>query len=305
MRAAFGWTALLIAPIALLAACSGGSAAPTAPPTPGAAPTNIEAAPLPATCSPARPHAAGDFVLEVAGAGSIAPVLLHVPASYEGSVRSAVVLDFHGGVARPESPQQHFVYTALFATADAHGFILVTPPNEGVVAAGAVLDAVEALLCVDPDRVFATGLSRGARLSSSLGCGLGGRIAAIAPVAGVQFPGATCVDAGPAPVIAFHGTADTILPFEGARGAVADWAEHNGCGLPEPEQVSEHVILVRHAGCDRGAAVHLYIVEGGGHTWPGAASRGGPPGSTTTEISANELMWAFFEAHPRQRGAGQ
>lgn len=43
----------------------------------------------------------------------------------------------------------------------------------------------------------------------------------------------------------------------------------------------------------------LYTVEGGGHTWPGGKSL--PEwmvGRTTRDISATQVMWAFFLQHP-------
>jgi len=47
-----------------------------------------------------------------------------------------------------------------------------------------------------------------------------------------------------------------------------------------------------------GAEVVLVVVDGGGHTWPGQL----PPvtfvGKSTKNISANDLMWAFFKKHP-------
>jgi polyhydroxybutyrate depolymerase len=39
--------------------------------------------------------------------------------------------------------------------------------------------------------------------------------------------------------------------------------------------------------------VILYVVEEGGHTWPGAIDVPGL-GSTTHEISATDLIWEFF-----------
>ncbi|HRZ82059.1 MAG TPA: hypothetical protein P5069_06320, partial [Candidatus Hydrogenedentes bacterium] len=51
---------------------------------------------------------------------------------------------------------------------------------------------------------------------------------------------------------------------------------------------------VAYTGC--AAEVELYIVEGGGHTWPG----GGPDyprwivGRTARDFSASETIWAFF-----------
>ena len=51
-----------------------------------------------------------------------------------------------------------------------------------------VIDHVSAQLCVDSARVYATGFSGGARMSSLLACKLNTRIAAIAPVAGLRWP---------------------------------------------------------------------------------------------------------------------
>jgi polyhydroxybutyrate depolymerase len=49
--------------------------------------------------------------------------------------------------------------------------------------------------------------------------------------------------------------------------------------------------------CAGGADVTLCTVQGGGHTWPG-----GLPvptlGMTTTDLSATDAMWTFFQAHP-------
>ena len=49
--------------------------------------------------------------------------------------------------------------------------------------------------------------------------------------------------------------------------------------------------------CRDEVAVLLYIVEGGGHTWPGAADVA-RLGNVTQEIDATDLIWEFFEAHP-------
>ena len=66
------------------------------------------------------------------------------------------------------------------------------------------------------------------------------------------------------------------------------------------EQVTQNVRLVRYQDCDEGATVELYAIDGGGHQWPGARFELPVPnfGTATHEISANDLMWDFFEAHP-------
>ena len=44
--------------------------------------------------------------------------------------------------------------------------------------------------------------------------------------------------------------------------------------------------------------VILYTVEGGGHTWPGRDPRLPLLGKSTRDISANDLIWDFFQKHP-------
>ena len=55
--------------------------------------------------------------------------------------------------------------------------------------------------------------------------------------------------------------------------------------------------------CPRGADVDFYRIEGGGHTWPGSEFSKqieAAVGPTTFSISADEVMWKFFRAHPLQ-----
>lgn len=44
----------------------------------------------------------------------------------------------------------------------------------------------------------------------------------------------------------------------------------------------------------------LVVIEGGGHAWPGREF--GPElkvlGKSSRDVSANDLLWAFFEKHP-------
>ncbi|HLF76749.1 MAG TPA: PHB depolymerase family esterase, partial [Dehalococcoidia bacterium] len=171
---------------------------------------------------------------------------------------------------------------------------------------------VSSRLCIDPARVYATGISNGGGMSSLLACELNDVIAAVAPVAGSPFPGPLCQGKLPVPIIAFHGTDDTLVPFEGgpsgrlglpSRGVRENqrqWADHNGCDLTlRSERVAPDVVLESYGGCSNGADVQLYVVEGGGHSWPGSYI-GSRNGATTRSIDATALIWQFFAAHPRQ-----
>ena len=249
---------------------------------------------------------------------------LYVPSSYEASAPVPLVLNFHGfgGTA-----QQQELYTGFVDIAEREGFILVTPDGtnrpqrwyiygkweRGYVDDFAfvedLIDEVSASACVDPSRIYATGMSNGAGLSSLLAC-KSDRIAAIAPVAGSPYSELLCRTTGPTPIVAFHGTEDTLVPFNGGNGGrlglpvtpvrenMRGWAEHNGCDMTlHSERIAADVVVERYTNCDEGADVVLYVIEGGGHTWPGSDREIRWLGKTTQSIDASELIWSFFASH--------
>ncbi len=292
--------------------CIGPAASPPAPSEPPAM-----------GCTPARPHEPGDFEETLVSGGRTRKYILHVPPSYTGAEPLPLVLNLHG---YGSNAREQAFYSGLPTKADKAGFIVVTPlgtgdePHWNFLGIGAsapddvafidyLLDTMMSDLCIDQARVYSAGISNGAAMSVTLACRLSDRIAAIAPIAGLFFVDGCAADR-PVPVITFHGTHDEYVPFEGGgvrssslpvrpvEESLHDWATHNGCAEdPETTRVSGSVRLIRYQGCDQGATVELYVIEGGGHTWPGAIDI---PwlGATTHEISAADLMWAFFEAHP-------
>lgn len=192
--------------------------------------------------------------------------------------------------------------------------------NYDLVFLTELLDHLERALCVDTGRVFAVGMSNGAQLSSLLACRLGDRIAGIAPIAGVEY-NEPC-DGPPVPIIAFHGFADPIVPYAGGglssvtianlnfyKGdlpaglatppgvdeSMRRWAEHNGCD-PEPveERASPEVRRRTWQACD--APTVLYIVDNGGHAWPGKPQPAFEAqfGHGTSEIDATALLFELF-----------
>lgn len=250
---------------------------------------------------------AGDFVETVDGRS----YRLHVPASYSPNVPAALVVNFHG-YDRTAAEQEQ--YSGLVPVADRQGFILVTPEGSGspqgwdvvgvyaedgvddVAFTSALVQQVRSQLCIDSARIYAIGISNGAEMASQVACDVPETFAAVAAIAGVINQDCTT----PVPVVAFHGTADENVLFDWAPAAVEAWATTNGCSLTaQTTPISEHVELVAYHGCTSGADVAFYIINGGGHTWPGAADDSGGVGPTTHEISASEIAWQFFAAHPR------
>ncbi len=263
-----------------------------------------------------------DAVWTLEHGGVTRSIRVHVPASYDPVRPTPVVLDFHGYTMSASAQED---LTRFPAKADAEGFISVhadgtgtprgwnggaccgTPATTGLDDIGfvlALLDQLEARLCVDPRRVFSTGFSNGGFLSHRLGCVAADRIAAIAPVSGMMGVDA-CDPSRPMPVMHFHGTSDTIVPYAGggltgyrsAAATDAGWAARNGCtSTPIETFASGDSRCLTHGGCDGGADVTLCTVTAGGHTWPGGGYF--PGGHITTDLSATDAMWAFFVAHP-------
>jgi polyhydroxybutyrate depolymerase len=238
----------------------------------------------------------------------------------------------------------------LGAYGETQGFITLTPNGQGEVPRwdttsgsddlafiGDLLDEAEQTMCVDTNRIFVTGLSNGAFMTSAIACAYADRIAAAAPIAGIRAIEG-CEAADPVPVIAFHGTADTFVTYDGSLGesaaqlpapdgsgrtlaevgavdpsakgptvpeTTATWAQRNGCQTTSVEEpVASDVVLIRFD-CPDGRDTLLYRVDGGGHTWPGSEfskAIASVVGVTTDSVDANELMWEFFTQHPRQPG---
>jgi polyhydroxybutyrate depolymerase len=191
-------------------------------------------------------------------------------------------------------------------------------------------------LCVDSHRVYVAGYSNGAFMASALACSDAGKIAAVATVAGIEATTA-CHPSRRVPVIAFHGTADPFVPYKGGIGPAAKklpapngkgtigsnlskvasqgiqqndlpvpveearWAARNGCSKsPKTSTVTSDVTLIAYR-CPGNASVELYRENGDGHIWAGSpfmSSIASVVGKTTFTISADDLIWKFFESHP-------
>jgi polyhydroxybutyrate depolymerase len=129
-------------------------------------------------------------------------------------------------------------------------------------------------------------------------------------VSGLRHP-TPCPTTRPVPVIAFHGTADSVDPYGGhgqaywtysVPQAAADWGRQNGCSPTPASSAGTGYALTQYQGCEGGASVALYSLTGEGHEWPG-----GPPlprrytrvaGAQSNALDANNTMWTFFSAHP-------
>lgn len=272
------------------------------------------------------------------------PFLLYVPRGYSRGTRVPVVFDLHGSGG---NGAEQLAVSQIEPVADSHRFAVLAP--NGAVPAGstgydwnvpgvplvsgepvppgtpsderyllAVLDKAEQTICVNTHRVYMTGFSGGARMTSQMACDHSRLLAAVAPVAGlragipVKLGGSwspkpsSCQPRLPVPILTFHGTADATNPYAGnddarwgysVMTALRRWAALDHCTSPPAKtQVTQTATLISYTHCHGGASVSLYRSAGAGHSWPG-----GPVGSVPvdTSIHATPLMWRFFRAHSR------
>jgi len=257
--------------------------------------------------------------------------LLYVPRSYDRRTPTPLVISMHGAGLWGASQRDISRWNDL---ADRKGFIVVYPsgvggkgvrvwsaePGPGLMKdvrfISELIDTLKASYNIDSTRIYANGLSNGGGMSFVLSCALSDQIAAVGMVAAAQtIPWTWCTEARAVPMIAFHGTADPEVPYNGGSSWVsprpfpstpkwaANWARRNRCGAnPVESTVARDVTRRTYTNCADDAAVVLYTVQGGGHSWPG-----GTPlpkwfvGRTTRSIDATSLMWSFFIEHPLAR----
>jgi polyhydroxybutyrate depolymerase len=222
------------------------------------------------------------------------------------------------------------------SVADENGFIVVYPEGTGfgpkswemtgsetpsrmpdVIFISELIDKLEASYNIDKTRIYANGMSNGGGMAFVLSCTMSDRIAAVGMVsAGLDPEWNWCTDHRPVPVIAFHGTADPICPYNGGPsklgggtfpnvpGFMASWSRRNQCG-PNPIEsaITTDVTRLQYTDCADNAGVVLYTVKGEGHQWPG-----GKPivakwlvGPYSRSIDATRQMWAFFREHQLTR----
>jgi polyhydroxybutyrate depolymerase len=141
------------------------------------------------------------------------------------------------------------------------------------------------------------------------------RVAAIAPVAGTMAL-EKYEPKRPVPVLHIHGTKDILVPYNGpdrkmdpidlmrfksVPDTLAMCLKANGCADKATEmeiEMKADKLKVTRKEYKGKADVVLYIMEGGGHVWPGGALNPVFLGPTTSNIIANDVIWDFFQRHP-------
>lgn len=280
-------------------------------------------------------------------AGAERKYLVSLPPGYSGGEKRPLILVFHGGGG---NPAQVLKSTDIVERAARKGWILVAPAGSGrldrfltwnvgfgfgyamsakvddVGFVRRLIETLEAAYRIDPDRIYATGISNGGILCHLLAGHLSERIAAIAPIvatAGGRAKGSAEWLQPPAPrhpvsVISFNGALDPSIPLAGglqqrswaepveiwsARQSTDFWVRHNRC-RPEPvverNEAAQSTAATYPGGAGDSEVVQIVLLNQG-HAWPGG-SKGFRLGDEPTQLlSANALMFEFFDRHPKRR----
>ncbi len=183
---------------------------------------------------------------------------------------------------------------------------------------------------VSPNHIYSTGLSGGGIMSYIFACESPGRLAAIASVTGtppLELAAGTwdCQPEPAIPLLHMHGTEDEIVPFDGGTGilgiefppiwdVITNWLANNSCAssatITDLEDIAPSdnttIILRQYTDCDtylgadgmeRPIEVWFYIIENGGHVWPGVPFPPNPFGNSNLDINASAEIWKFFNRH--------
>jgi polyhydroxybutyrate depolymerase len=214
---------------------------------------------------------------------------LHVPSNYAVSKRVPLVFDFHALGGTGSGEQSSSGYQAI---ADKEGFLIAFPNGidnawnigpcctnsrdvDDLGFAKAMVADVSGVGCVDGKHVYATGVSMGGGMSHYLACNAADIFAAVAPAAfDLLVPDEEpCAPSRPISVIAFRGTADTVVPYAGGKGSsgritflgaqasFSRWSQIDSCVAPTTTDGD----CTYYKQCGAGVEVGLCVKQGGGH----------------------------------------
>ncbi|KAI5852793.1 putative ferulic acid esterase [Morchella snyderi] len=233
---------------------------------------------------------------------------LYIPSSYKSSTAAPLILSYHGNTRTADDQERISEFSLEKCNTE---FVVVYPngvdnswQGASYSAAGVddvsftsdLLDHLESTLCIDTDRLYASGKSNGGGFVGLLTCdsAMSLRITAFAAVSGAFYPG-TRIPCNPTterthvPIIDFHGMNDTTIPYYGGAGkggalpSIRSWLEdkasRDGCSkTPDTREILRDGLVwkdVWTCGDTDGKRVLVAYNETDlAHKWPGTEQTG-------------------------------
>ena len=196
-----------------------------------------------------------------------------------------------------------------------------------------LIDYLTEKFSIDKNRIYLTGVSDGGMMAHYFAARHADKVAAMATVI-ASIPKnleGTLAPGRPIPVLMINGTDDPLILWNGGlikvgrkicgsvisvEEAVNFWVKHNAChetpimsNLPDRDPDDGTTVQAfRYDSGKSGCEVILYKIIGGGHTWPAYVDTRGwlmkkaitrALGRKSRDIDACEIIWKFFEDHPK------
>lgn len=281
----------------------------------------------------------GDTRYTLQSGGRERTYVLHEPSGAGGKKNLPLVIALHGGGGNAmlnaqqtgfnlEADRSGFVVVHANGTGEARpllnamgrGFMFTWNAGsccgyaadnkvDDVAFIRAVVADVKKKYSINSKRIYATGLSNGAMMAYRLACDASDIFAAVGIVSGALT--SSCNPSQPVSVIHIHGTADQNVPIAGGVGpksydrgakppvanAINFWAKADGAAQGKSSSIG-NVKKEDFVG-KNGAEVVFYLINGGGHSWPGGQRMLATLDAPSQDMNATRTIWEFFAAHPK------
>jgi polyhydroxybutyrate depolymerase len=244
-----------------------------------------------------------------------------LPENYDPDMIYSAIMTFHGGGTTGQDPQSmasltqfsgfdnppEFIEIYPIAEGDTWGWDPAKSPYDDVGFIEALVAEVTANWSVDPENIYAAGMSAGGMMVQSLALEVPDLFAGYAVVAAnmmASMEAEAVASVADVPMVIFHGSEDPTQPYNGIIGwkgntfmygseeSAEFWAEQNdttmGAYVALPDTTDDGMTVMMATSLD--GSIEHYIVVGGGHSWPGALL-----GEATQDIDASQLMIEFFQ----------
>jgi poly(3-hydroxybutyrate) depolymerase len=265
-------------------------------PTPTATPTGSGGTNPSVGCGKARTLQNGTITIQSGGVNRT--YILRAPDNYSNTRPYRLVVAYHwlNGSAQNVASENYY---RLFPLSN-NSTIFVAPQgldagwantnNRDLTFTDAMLSQLENELCIDQNRIWATGFSYGAGMSYAIACARANVFRGVALYAGAQLSGCS---GGTTPIAYFaaHGVSDSVLNISQGRTLRDRFVSNNTCAAqnpPEPAAGSGTHVCTSYQGCSAGHPV-TWCAFDGDHT-ASPVDRG----QSTSWVPAQ--VWSFTTA---------
>jgi len=207
--------------------------------------------------------------------------------------------------------------TGFSALAEAEGFLVAYPDGldgafNAIICCGneddvgfiaAMIQKISHDHRVDPERIYATGISNGGDMTYKLAARLPGVFAAIGPVSGgmsgdwMQMKDGS-LPSTPTSLITFYGKKDRYQAVFGIGAKF--WLQKQDCASKTSTVEGTNIELTQGT-CPNGSEAAIYALPDMGHAWPGSdGTETRMLGYEASPLNATEMIWQFFKDHPKK-----